>query len=160
MQFLLNADGSLPLGTNLAALVAAGVRLTLPVAPHAPAPGMQVIDLGDGEDIEGVWHQKWTEVAAPEQPATVPDLSRSQFTMLLAMQPLRDILESTEAALRASADPQAQQLYAAMQGYRARDIFPFDLSMEIVARFAPFLPEGVSISPETITPMWLEAAAF
>jgi len=63
-QFLLNPDGSIPLGTNVPALLAAGVRMVMPTARPRPSTGMMVVDT-EPELINGVWYQRWKEIPAP-----------------------------------------------------------------------------------------------
>jgi hypothetical protein len=154
-QILLNADGSLPAGIDLQRAALLGLRLVRPVDPPPADPGMMVVE-GEPQLLGEVWWQVWTQVPAPAEPPLLPDLTRSQFAFLLALPPLRSVLEAVEAQIATTNDV----LYAALQGYRARDVFPFALTMEIVAQFGPYLPPGVDLGAETITPLWLEAAAF
>lgn len=65
-QFLLNPDGTIPANTNVTALQAAGVRLVMPTTPPVASPGMMVQDT-EPELVNGIWHQRWTEVPAPPQ---------------------------------------------------------------------------------------------
>ena len=67
MQFLLNADGSIPAGQR----APEGARLTLPTAVPAAEPGMVPLDLGDGEQDGETWLQKWTQVPIPPEPVPV-----------------------------------------------------------------------------------------
>jgi uncharacterized LabA/DUF88 family protein len=66
-QFLLKSDGTFPPNTNVEALKAAGIRFVLPTPRPRPSPGMMLRDT-EPELINGVWHQRWTEVPAPEEP--------------------------------------------------------------------------------------------
>ena len=65
-QFLLNPNGTLPAGVDAAALQAAGVRFVMPTSPPTTSPGMIAQDT-EPELINGIWHQRWTEVPAPPQ---------------------------------------------------------------------------------------------
>jgi len=67
-QFLLNPDGSVPLGVDVAVLHAQGIPLVLPSQPQAPAKGMCLIE-GDPQVLNGVWHQVWVEVPIPSAQA-------------------------------------------------------------------------------------------
>lgn len=64
-QFLLNPDGSVPLGVNLEVLAAAGIPLVLPTPPWVPEVGMQLEERGPAQDKDGVWRQVWVEVPVP-----------------------------------------------------------------------------------------------
>ena len=64
-QFLLNPDGSIPLGTNVAMLLEHGIKLVMPTQRPRPSPGMMVVDT-DPELVNGVWYQRWKEVIAPK----------------------------------------------------------------------------------------------
>lgn len=70
-QFLLNPDGSVPDGTDVALLEAEGVPLVLPTARWTPAPGYMLEEREPVEDAQGVWRQTWVEVLMPE-PTPVP----------------------------------------------------------------------------------------
>jgi hypothetical protein len=65
-QFLLKPDGSIPVGTNVQALLSAGVRLVMPTVRPRPSVGMMVVDT-DPELRNGVWYQCWKEVPAPKE---------------------------------------------------------------------------------------------
>ena len=65
-QFLLNKDGSIPVGADVAALLAAGVRLVVPTHRPRPSVGMMVVDT-EPELKNGVWYQCWKEVPAPKE---------------------------------------------------------------------------------------------
>lgn len=101
MQYLTRPDGSIPPG----ALVPPGARLTRPTAQPAAPAGHVMLDLGDGEQIGGVWHQRWTAVPAP---VVVP----SEVTPLQARRALRAVglLAVVETAL-ASAGLEAQEAW-------------------------------------------------
>jgi hypothetical protein len=64
-QFLLNPDGSIPAGANIAALLEAGVPLVLPTPRWRPADGMTLEEREPQRDEQGVWRQVWVEVAVP-----------------------------------------------------------------------------------------------
>jgi hypothetical protein len=64
-QFLLNSDGSIPVGANIAALLEAGVPLVLPTPRWRPAEGMMLEEREPQRDDQGVWRQQWVEVPAP-----------------------------------------------------------------------------------------------
>ena len=63
-QFLLNKDGSIPAGVDVATLLSAGVRFVLPRDRPTPSQGKICVDT-EPEMINGVWYQKWIEVDAP-----------------------------------------------------------------------------------------------
>jgi hypothetical protein len=64
-QFLLNSDGSIPVGANIVALLEAGVPLVLPTLRWRPAKGMMLEEREPQRDDQGVWRQVWVEVPAP-----------------------------------------------------------------------------------------------
>jgi hypothetical protein len=64
-QFLLNSDGSIPVGANIAALLEAGVPLVLPTPRWRPAEGMMLEEREPQRDDQGVWRQVWVDVPAP-----------------------------------------------------------------------------------------------
>jgi hypothetical protein len=57
-QFLLNPDGSVPAGTNLQAILDAGIPLVLPT-PLPREPGMVAVEQEPQQDADGVWRQVW-----------------------------------------------------------------------------------------------------
>jgi hypothetical protein len=63
-QFLLNPDGSIPPGTNVAVLLENGIRLVRPNPQPRPSPGMMMVDT-EPVLVNGIWHQCWKEVPAP-----------------------------------------------------------------------------------------------
>ena len=66
-QFLLNPDGSLPVGANIEALKRAGIPLVLPTPRWRPAPGMMLIEV-EPEMRDGSLRQAWKEVPIPPLP--------------------------------------------------------------------------------------------
>lgn len=89
-QFLLNADGSIPAGTNLAKLEADGIPLVLPTqVPREP--GMVAVEQDPQLGEDGVWRQVWVlEPApivepAPEQVDPLAALTVEQKAALLAL---------------------------------------------------------------------------
>ena len=101
MQFLTRTDGTVPPD----ALVPPGARLTRPTAQPAPPAGYVMRDLGDGEQIGGVFYQRWTAVMAP---VVVP----AEVSPVKARRALRavGILPVVEAAL-AQAGAEAQETW-------------------------------------------------
>ncbi len=87
-QFLLNPDGSVPLGTDLAKLEAEGIPLVLPTKPPRE-PGMIAVEMEPELDAEGVWRQVWKLEPSPEPAPKDDDLLASltpeQRTALLAL---------------------------------------------------------------------------
>jgi hypothetical protein len=57
-QLLLNPDGSVPAGTNLQAILDAGIPLVLPT-PMPREPGMVAVEQEPQQDVDGVWRQVW-----------------------------------------------------------------------------------------------------
>lgn len=74
-QFLLNSDGSIPAGANIAALLEAGIPLVLPTPRWRPAEGMVLEERDPQRDAQGVWRQVWVEVQAPPPPAAEDPVS-------------------------------------------------------------------------------------
>lgn len=66
-QFLLNADGSVPSGANVARLLELGIPLVLPTARWRPADGMMLAEGEPQQDADGIWRQVWFEVPMPPQ---------------------------------------------------------------------------------------------
>jgi hypothetical protein len=67
-QFLLLPDGSVPPGTNVEAINAAGIPMVRPTPQWRPAEGMVLEERDAEQDADGVWHQVWVEVPAPPPP--------------------------------------------------------------------------------------------
>lgn len=65
-QFLLNPDGTVPAGVNVALLVARGIPLVLPTEMPRQ-PGMVAVEQDPKQDADGFWRQTW--VLEPEPPA-------------------------------------------------------------------------------------------
>ena len=89
-QFLLNSDGSVPFGTDLAKLEAEGIPLVWP-APVPRQSGMVAVEKDPQQDADGVWRQVWVLEPAPE-PEPVPEpidplasLTPEQKSALLAL---------------------------------------------------------------------------
>lgn len=64
-QFLLNADGSIPYGSNIVALLESGIPLVLPTPRWRPAEGMMLEEADPQRDADGIWRQVWVEVPVP-----------------------------------------------------------------------------------------------
>jgi len=101
MQYLTRPDGSIPPN----ALVPTGARLTRPTAPPAPLDSHVMLDLGDGEQIGGIWYQRWTAVPVA---ALVP----VEVSPIQARRALRawGLLPLVEAAM-AQAGEEAQEAW-------------------------------------------------
>lgn len=99
-QFLLLPDGSVPPGTNVPALEAAGVVFARPTAPPVPPAGHEAYDTGDPEQVGGVWYQRWaTRPVAPPPPVRqVPPL---EFLDRLDMPTQAAVLAAAEQSLTA-----------------------------------------------------------
>jgi hypothetical protein len=70
-QFLLNPDGSVPAGANVARLLELGIPLVLPTPRWRPADGMMLAEGEPQQDADGIWRQVWVEVPVPaSEPAT------------------------------------------------------------------------------------------
>jgi hypothetical protein len=97
-QFLLNPDGSVPPGANVAALEAAGVRLVRPSTPPSVKPGEIVVDPADPEFRAGEWWQRWVIEAAPVvAPERVTTISRIAFFERLPIGSQLRYLEAVES---------------------------------------------------------------
>lgn len=67
-QFLLNADGTAPVGIDLARLIAEGIPLVLPTK-RPVQPDMVAMEQDPQLGADGVWRQVWTlEPAPPAEP--------------------------------------------------------------------------------------------
>lgn len=64
-QFLLNPDGSIPEGVDVALLESLGIPLVLPT-PIPNEPGLTAIEQEPVQDAEGVWHQVWLMVPSAD----------------------------------------------------------------------------------------------
>mgnify|MGYP006270650189 CR=1 FL=1 len=64
-QFLINSDGSIPDGVNIAALEQAGIPLVMPTEIPIES-GMVAVEQEPQQDSEGLWRQVW--VLQPIQP--------------------------------------------------------------------------------------------
>ena len=106
-QFLTRDDGTIPEGTNVAALLAAGVRIVRPT-PTPREPGMVAVEI-EPEQRDGVWWQAWRlEPAPPLPPPPVPQT----VTPLQARRALRaaGLAPVVEAAL-AQADEETREAW-------------------------------------------------
>lgn len=63
-QFLLNSDGSVPNGTNIALLIEEGIPLVIPSVQWVPKEGY-VLQEGQPITINGKLVQHWEEVSIP-----------------------------------------------------------------------------------------------
>lgn len=75
MQYLTRPDGSIPSNVNVAALVAAGIKIVRPTPRPTPASGFSLIE-GEPVGRDGVLWQNWIEmpIVVPEpQPPKVPE---------------------------------------------------------------------------------------
>lgn len=77
LQFLTNPDGSVPPGTDMAALQAAGVLLVRPTAPPTPGPNQVPRDTCDPTLTNGVYYQRW--VLDTVTPPAVRQITPTQF---------------------------------------------------------------------------------
>ena len=153
-QFLLNPDGSVPLGTNLEALTEAGIELVRPVERPIPTEGYTYVE-GPAES----GYQTWVLVPVPvsTEPLKLPDLSPRQFTYLLALSGLDDVWDALEAQTK-QVD---RKLYATLRASRASESFSFNDTMNMISVFTPYLPpNSPTLDRETLEPLWLEASAF
>lgn len=69
-QFLLNPDGSIPVGARLDVLIAEGIPLVLPTERWTPQPGFTLEEREPAQDKKGIWRQVWVEVAIAEPHAS------------------------------------------------------------------------------------------
>jgi hypothetical protein len=60
-QFLLNPDGSVPVGVNIEILKTEGIPLVIPT-PVPTTPGMMAVEQEPQQDADGVWRQVWVEI--------------------------------------------------------------------------------------------------
>lgn len=73
MQFLIDQDGTIPSTVDVAALIAAGIRLVHPSPRPDAVEGMQIVE-GQPEQRDGIWWQTWgLEPAPPQPPSPVPE---------------------------------------------------------------------------------------
>lgn len=63
-QFLLNYDGSIPHGTNLTALIEAGIPLVIPSMQWLPKEGY-ILQEAEPIEVDGKLVQQWEEVSVP-----------------------------------------------------------------------------------------------
>jgi hypothetical protein len=101
MQYLTREDGSIPPDVDVAALIAAGIRIVRPT-PIPRSPGMVAIE-GAPEDRDGEWWQTWIEQPAP--PPALPPVPAT-ITPLQARRSLRSfgLMDDVEAALAVADD--------------------------------------------------------
>lgn len=84
-QFLLNPDGSIPEGTDVALLQAEGIPLVLPTSRPKPEPGFIVEECEPEQTEDGIWRQAWAQVQAPPAIVSETELSlEEQVQVLLA----------------------------------------------------------------------------
>ena len=110
MQYLTREDGSIPPDVDVAALIAAGIRIVRPT-PIPRSPGMVAIESAP-EERDGKWWQTWIEQPAP--PPALPPVPAT-ITPLQARRSLRffGLMDDVEAALAvADADTREAWEYA------------------------------------------------
>ena len=96
-QFLLNADGTMPAGSEPRAVYESlGIPLVRPVAPPASDADYMAVEVDAVADGEGVLWQTWSLVARPEpEPVPVPEvISRFQARAALSQMGLLDDAEA------------------------------------------------------------------
>lgn len=103
-QFLLNPDGTIPQGTDVAALEAAGVLFVVPTPLNTPSPGMELHEGHPSQDVEGVWRQVWLERPIISPHATPPEVVSMRQARLALLQ--SGLLDDVEAAIITMAEPQ------------------------------------------------------
>jgi hypothetical protein len=121
MQYLTRLDGSVASGT----LVPPYARLTRPTPRPVAPDGHVMLDLGDGEQIGGMWFQKWTSILAP---VVVPEF----VTPLQARRALRaiGILSVVQAAL-AEDSPEAQEAWEYSVSIPRNDAILFRIAKQL-----------------------------
>lgn len=110
-------------------------------------------------EVDGVWQSSddraVQEIIDTFDPAAyLPDLTRPQFAYLLGLG-LGDVWDEVEARARAA----DREVYAELREVRERASFNFDVTLAMIERFRPFIPEGVDLSREALTLVWRKAAA-
>ena len=153
-QFLLNPDGSIPPGTNIAALVEAGIELVRPVQRPVAPQGYTYV-----EGLPESGYQTWVLAPVPvsTEPQELPHLSPVQFTYLLAISGLDDVWDALEAQTKLV----DRKLYATLKASRSSESFHFNETMDMIQIFTPYLPpDTVPLDRETLEPLWMEASAF
>ena len=112
------------------------------------------------QEIDGQLYQTWREVLINSNTVTteftLPDLSAAQFAFLLAYTGLEDVWDNLEAGFK-GVNP---EYYATLKASRNRSYYSFKDTMQLVQTFTPYLPEGVDLSVEALTPLWLRASQF
>ena len=86
MQYLSNPDGTIPSTVDVAALIAAGIRIVRPTRRPHPAEGM-IVQEGQPEQRDGIWWQAWVQMPAPPPaPPPVPqEVALWQFRAALKL---------------------------------------------------------------------------
>lgn len=153
-RYLLNPDGSYPNGMTPERCAALGLTPVLP-SPVPVQPGYVAVE---GEPVQDgpIWRQVWELEPVPNAPPEdepLPDLDRPQFAYLLALG-LGDVWDAVEARARAV----DREIYAELRAARERTLFRYDLTMAMIERLAPIIPEGVDLSREAVAAVWRKAA--
>ena len=85
-QFLLNADESVPAGTNIQLLQEAGVTMVMPTAPPPVVNGYAVQDT-DPELVDGTWYQRWEIIPHPDGNRVVDNTSTNIAELIASLTP-------------------------------------------------------------------------
>jgi hypothetical protein len=110
-QFLLRPDGSIPPGTNVAALEAAGVIFVVPTPVPRPSVGMVVKEGAPAQEGD-VWRQTWVEEPEPPPaPKPIPaKVTMRQARLILLQAGLLDQVEGAIAAIENPVERRAAEI--------------------------------------------------
>ena len=108
--------------------------------------------------LDGVWvadDEKAVQAIIDAYADPLPDLTRAQFSFLLALSGFEDIWAGLEHGLKAS-DPVA---YATLRGLRDGDLFNYDRTMALIETYRPMLPASPALTPDQVADVWRFTAA-
>lgn len=100
--------------------------------------------------VDGAWFYR-APTYAPSK------LSPAQFEFLLAYTGFGDVWDQLAANAKAVGD---MTTYAGLAAERKRSEFRIEVVLNVVAQFAPQIPEGVDLSEATIRQAWKAAEQY
>lgn len=104
-------------------------------------------------EVDGRWEaddEKAVQAIIDAYADPLPDLTRAQFSFLLALSGFDLVWDGLETAMHA-ADPIA---YATLKGLRASDSFGFERVMAMIEAYREWLPQVPGLTRDEVADVW------
>ena len=104
-------------------------------------------------EVDGIWEaddDKAVQAIIDSYADPLPDLSKAQFSFLLALSGFELVWDGLEKAMH-TADPVS---YATLKGLRASDSFGFERVMALIDAYRAWLPAEPVLSREQVADVW------